>query len=102
MATGWGSAVNSGEVRPGEVVAIYGCGGVGAGAVQGAALAGARAVIVTDPVAFKREFAAAVGATHTFADATTRKGGTDDVTTADGSAALVRAALDALAICTCS
>lgn len=69
VATGWGSAVNSAEVRAGEVVAIYGSGGVGANAVQGAALAGARAVIVTDPVAFKREFAESVGATHTFADA---------------------------------
>jgi Zn-dependent alcohol dehydrogenase len=42
---------------------------VGSNAVQGAALAGAKNVIVVDPVAFKREMAAVFGATHTFATA---------------------------------
>jgi S-(hydroxymethyl)glutathione dehydrogenase/alcohol dehydrogenase len=37
-------------------------------AVQGAALAGAATVTVVDPVAFKREVAETLGATHTFSD----------------------------------
>ena len=30
ITTGWGSAVNSAEVRPGDTVVVIGCGGVGA------------------------------------------------------------------------
>ena len=44
-------------------------GGVGSNAVQGASLAGAKNVIVVDPVEFKREMAAVFGATHSFATA---------------------------------
>jgi S-(hydroxymethyl)glutathione dehydrogenase/alcohol dehydrogenase len=69
VPTGWGSAVYAAGVRAGDTVVIYGSGGVGANAVQGARLAGARAVVVVDPVAFKREMAETLGATHTFADA---------------------------------
>jgi S-(hydroxymethyl)glutathione dehydrogenase/alcohol dehydrogenase len=51
-------------------VVIYGAGGVGSNAVQGASLAGAKHVIVVDPVAFKREMALEqFGATHAFATA---------------------------------
>jgi S-(hydroxymethyl)glutathione dehydrogenase/alcohol dehydrogenase len=73
VGTGWGSAVNSGEVRPGDTVIIMGVGGIGANAVQGAVHAGATNVIAVDPVPFKRESAETMGATHTFdnmADAT--------------------------------
>ncbi len=48
---------------------IYGIGGVGINAVQGAAYAGAKFVIVVDPVAFKREMALKLDATHAFATA---------------------------------
>ena len=48
---------------------IFGAGGVGSNAVQGARYAGAANVIVIDPVAFKRENALTFGATHVFADA---------------------------------
>jgi S-(hydroxymethyl)glutathione dehydrogenase/alcohol dehydrogenase len=41
VCTGWGSAVNTGEVRPGDTVIIQGVGGIGINAVQGAAHAGA-------------------------------------------------------------
>jgi S-(hydroxymethyl)glutathione dehydrogenase/alcohol dehydrogenase len=56
-------------VRAGQTVVIYGCGGVGSNAVQGASLAGAKNVIVVDPVDFKREMAGVFGATNTFATA---------------------------------
>src|SRR6202044_1786138 len=69
VPTGWGSAVHAAGVGPGQTVVIYGAGGVGSNAVQGAALSGAQNVIVVDPVPFKRERAAVFGATHTFASA---------------------------------
>jgi len=43
-----------------------GAGGVGMNAVQGAAAAGAKHVVVIDPVKAKREWAMDFGATHTF------------------------------------
>jgi alcohol dehydrogenase (nicotinoprotein) len=66
---GWGSAVNAGGVRPGDTTVIYGAGGIGINAVQGAVAAGARHVIAVDPVAYKREAAVHLGATHTASDA---------------------------------
>lgn len=66
VPTGWGSAVIAAGVRAGQTVVIYGCGGVGANAVQGAAYAGAARVVVVDPIRFKREMAKVFGATHTF------------------------------------
>jgi NDMA-dependent alcohol dehydrogenase len=68
VGTGWGSAVNSAHVGPGDTVIIMGIGGIGINAVQGAAHAGASNVIAVDPVAFKREKAMELGATHAFAD----------------------------------
>jgi len=67
VPTGWGSAVNAGPVRQGDVVVVVGTGGVGANAVQGAAMAGAQHVVAVDPVEFRREFARTVGATHAVA-----------------------------------
>jgi NDMA-dependent alcohol dehydrogenase len=67
VPTGWGSAVNAGPVRPGDVVVVVGTGGVGCNAVQGAAMVGAQHVIAVDPVEFRREFARTVGATHAVA-----------------------------------
>ncbi|UUZ58119.1 NDMA-dependent alcohol dehydrogenase [Nocardioides sp. B-3] len=64
VGTGWGSAVNSAEVRPGQTVIVMGIGGIGINAVRGAAHAGASNVIAVDPVAFKREKAQELGATH--------------------------------------
>jgi NDMA-dependent alcohol dehydrogenase len=68
VGTGWGSAVNSAEVKPGQTVIVMGIGGIGINAVQGAAHAGATNVIAVDPVEFKREMAMELGATHAFAD----------------------------------
>ena len=67
VGTGWGSAVNAAEVRPGQTVIVMGIGGIGIHAVQGASHAGATNVIAVDPVQMKRELAEQVGATHSFA-----------------------------------
>jgi S-(hydroxymethyl)glutathione dehydrogenase/alcohol dehydrogenase len=69
VPTGWGSAVYAAGVRAGDTVVVFGAGGVGSNAVQGARYAGAKNVIVVDPVDFKREMATVFGATHTFASA---------------------------------
>src|SRR5258708_31489068 len=69
VPTGWGSAVRAAGVRAGDTVVIFGAGGVGSNAVQGARYAGAKNVILVDPVQFKREMAKVFGATHTFATA---------------------------------
>jgi S-(hydroxymethyl)glutathione dehydrogenase/alcohol dehydrogenase len=66
VPTGWGSAVNSAQIRPGATVIVMGIGGIGVNALQGARHAGASTVIAVDPVPFKREKAAEFGATHAF------------------------------------
>jgi NDMA-dependent alcohol dehydrogenase len=65
VATGVGSATHRAQTQPGDVVVVVGCGGIGMNAVQGAALAGARAIVAVEPVTFKREAALTFGATHT-------------------------------------
>jgi S-(hydroxymethyl)glutathione dehydrogenase/alcohol dehydrogenase len=67
VVTGWGSAVYAAEVNPSDMVAVVGIGGIGANAIQGARMAGARLIAAIDPVEFKREKAMELGATHTFA-----------------------------------
>ncbi|RBY75511.1 alcohol dehydrogenase [Geodermatophilus sp. TF02-6] len=66
VGTGWGSSVIAAGVEPGDTVIVMGIGGIGINAVQGAAHAGASHVIAVDPVAFKREKAQELGATHAF------------------------------------
>jgi S-(hydroxymethyl)glutathione dehydrogenase/alcohol dehydrogenase len=69
VPTGWGSAVNMAEVKPGDTVVVIGGGGVGMNAVQGAAFCGASQVIVVDPWEWKRDIAIkSFGATHGVAD----------------------------------
>ncbi|HEY6531238.1 MAG TPA: NDMA-dependent alcohol dehydrogenase [Acidimicrobiales bacterium] len=63
VTTGWGSATYAADVAPGETVVVVGAGGVGMNAIQGATMAGARAVIAVDPVEFKRQQAPIFGAT---------------------------------------
>jgi S-(hydroxymethyl)glutathione dehydrogenase/alcohol dehydrogenase len=69
VPTGWGTAVNSGNVRAGDTTVIYGAGGLGMNTVQAAVQAGSKYVVVVDPQEFKRETALKFGATHAFADA---------------------------------
>jgi len=58
-----GAAINTGDVRRGESVAVIGCGGVGCAAVAGAALAGAGRVIAVDRDERKLRWARDLGAT---------------------------------------
>ena len=67
VTTGWGSATYAAGVQSGETVVVFGIGGIGMNAVQGAALAGARHVVAVDPVEWKRDAALTFGATHTAA-----------------------------------
>jgi len=65
VMAGIGAAMHTGEVGPGDSVAVFGCGGVGDAAIAGARLAGARTVIAVDLDARKLEWAKDFGATHT-------------------------------------
>jgi NDMA-dependent alcohol dehydrogenase len=69
VPTGWGSAVNTADVKAGDTVVVIGVGGIGINAVQGARYAGAKNVIAIDPLENKREKAMELGATHAFATA---------------------------------
>jgi S-(hydroxymethyl)glutathione dehydrogenase/alcohol dehydrogenase len=65
VTTGVGAVFNTARVEAGASVAVFGCGGVGLNAIQGAAIAGAGMVIAIDTMASKLEFAKTFGATHT-------------------------------------
>lgn len=69
VTTGYGSAVHSAHIRPGEDVAIIGVGGVGAAALQGARVSGAGRIFAVDPSEWKRGQAEKFGATQAFRDA---------------------------------
>jgi S-(hydroxymethyl)glutathione dehydrogenase/alcohol dehydrogenase len=64
VMTGVGAVFNTAGVRPGDSVAVVGCGGVGLSVVQGARIAGATTIVAIDPVEGKRELAKKLGATH--------------------------------------
>ena len=68
VTTGVGAAIHTSNVRPGETVAVIGCGGVGLAAVNGAAIAGAGRVIAIDVGTSKANLAMEFGATD-FLDA---------------------------------
>ncbi|MBX7250249.1 MAG: Zn-dependent alcohol dehydrogenase [Caulobacteraceae bacterium] len=63
VMTGVGAVMHTSSVRPGDTVAVIGCGGVGLSAINGAAIAGAGRIIAIDVVAGKENFARAFGAT---------------------------------------
>jgi S-(hydroxymethyl)mycothiol dehydrogenase len=65
VMAGVGAAINTGGVRRGESVAVFGCGGVGNAAIAGAQLAGATTIIAVDLEDRKLEWARQMGATHT-------------------------------------
>jgi S-(hydroxymethyl)glutathione dehydrogenase/alcohol dehydrogenase len=62
-STGIGAAINATRARPGESIAIFGCGGVGMSAVMGAKLLGAK-VIAIDTLDSKLEKAKEFGADY--------------------------------------
>jgi S-(hydroxymethyl)glutathione dehydrogenase / alcohol dehydrogenase len=63
VQTGVGAVLNTARVEEGASVLVMGLGGIGLSVVQGARIAGAGRVIASDPVATRREAAAAFGAT---------------------------------------
>jgi S-(hydroxymethyl)glutathione dehydrogenase/alcohol dehydrogenase len=64
VTTGVGAVLNTARVEPGSTVAVYGAGGVGLAAIQGARIAGARMIIAVDVVKSKLALASELGATH--------------------------------------
>ncbi len=64
VATGYGAAVRAAEVKPGSSVAVFGIGGVGINAIQGARVAGASTIIACDIKDDNLELAKKYGATH--------------------------------------
>jgi S-(hydroxymethyl)glutathione dehydrogenase/alcohol dehydrogenase len=64
VTTGVGAAINTARVRPGSSVVVFGCGGVGIAAIQGARVAGAAEIVGVDTVPSKLEDARRFGATH--------------------------------------
>ena len=65
VMAGIGAAINTGGVTRGDSVAVFGCGGVGDAAIEGARLAGAHTIIAVDIDDTKLEWAKGFGATHT-------------------------------------
>jgi S-(hydroxymethyl)mycothiol dehydrogenase len=65
IMAGIGAAMNTGNVSPGNSVAVIGCGGVGDAAVVGSKLAGASRIIAIDRDPKKLAKATEFGATHT-------------------------------------
>ncbi len=63
VLTGFGAVANTAGVKPGETVAVIGCGGVGMAAVNGAWIAGAGRVIAIDTNPAKLQLATKLGAT---------------------------------------
>ena len=64
VMAGIGAVMHTGDVAPGESVAVFGCGGVGAGAIAGARLAGATTIVAVDIDDRKLDWARSLGATH--------------------------------------
>ncbi|MAE95388.1 MAG: alcohol dehydrogenase [Deltaproteobacteria bacterium] len=101
VQTGVGAALNTAKIVEGATVLVLGLGGIGLSVVQGARLASASQIIVSDPVAERREAAKLFGATHqldptsddvvTAARDLTGGIGVDYAFDAAGSAALVEA-----------
>jgi len=64
VMTGVGAAINTANIRPGTSVVVFGAGGVGIAAIQGARIAGAAEIVAVDKVESKLEMAKKFGATH--------------------------------------
>lgn len=65
VQTGVGAALNTARVQAGDSVLVIGAGGIGVSVVQGARIAGASRIVVSDPDEGRREAAQRFGATHT-------------------------------------
>ena len=65
VTTGLGIAFNNADLRPGQSFAVFGTGGIGLNAIQGAALVNAHPIVAIDIYDHKLEQAVAFGASHT-------------------------------------
>lgn len=65
VLTGIGAALNTATIRPGDAVAVVGCGGVGLNLIQGARIAGAETIVAIDVHPAKLAAAKVFGATDT-------------------------------------
>jgi S-(hydroxymethyl)glutathione dehydrogenase/alcohol dehydrogenase len=65
VTTGVGAVLNTARIEPGSDVVVFGCGGVGISAIQGARIAGAGRIIAVDQFESKLAMARKFGATHT-------------------------------------
>ena len=63
VITGAGAVMNTAKVPMGATVAVFGCGGIGLSAVNGAAISGADRIIAVDTVSSKLDVAKLMGAT---------------------------------------
>jgi len=107
IQTGAGAVMNVLKVRPGSSFAAFGGGAVGLSAVMAARVAGATTIIAADVVHSRLALAKELGATHTVNSRETdpidavRKitgGGADFTLESSGRPAVLRQAIDALAI----
>lgn len=64
VTTGVGAVLNTARIEAGSSVAVFGAGGVGLAAIQGARIAGARQIIAVDISEDKLATAKELGATH--------------------------------------
>jgi S-(hydroxymethyl)glutathione dehydrogenase/alcohol dehydrogenase len=64
VTTGVGAVLNTAAIEAGSTVAVFGAGGVGLSAIQGARIGGARQIIAVDTVEAKLATARELGATH--------------------------------------
>lgn len=64
VMTGVGAVINTAKIEVGSTVAIFGAGGIGISAIQGAVLSGALKIIAVDVVQDHLDLALKFGATH--------------------------------------
>lgn len=104
--TGFGAVTNTAAVEAGSSVVVFGTGGVGMSAIQGAVLRGATEIVAVDMIPEKLEIASVLGATHTINAAeddpvervrSATGDGADYAFEAVGDAAVTEQAVDALA-----
>jgi aryl-alcohol dehydrogenase len=107
IQTGAGAVINALKVAPGSSFATFGGGAVGLSAVMAARVAGATTIIVSDVVPSRLALARELGATHAVNSRETDPvaavheitgGGPDFTLESSGRPAVLRQAIDALAI----
>jgi aryl-alcohol dehydrogenase len=107
IQTGAGAVINALKVAPGSSFAAFGGGAVGLSAIMAAVVAGATKIIAADVVPSRLELAKELGATHTVNSRETdpvaavreiTSGGADFTLESSGRPAVLRQAIDALAI----